>query len=278
MQEKRRRRLERIAWELRGDIVAMVANAKSGHCGGPLGLAEVFSVLYFHSMRHDAKKPLWRERDRLYLSNGHVCAVLYAALARSGYFPPEELLSFRKLGSRLQGHPHRNERIGIETTAGMLGQGLSVSVGAALAARLDKSKRRVYCVASDGECQEGSTWEAAMAASNYNLSNLTLLIDYNNVQISGHVSEVMRLEPFAAKWKAFGWNVLEARGNDVESVAQAIEKAKLEKSRPTAIICRTTLGKGVSFMEDNPEWHGKPPDAEQARRALEEISERLEKL
>lgn len=263
---------------MRGDVVRMVANAQSGHCGGPLGLAEVFSTLYFHSLNHRPKNPLWNGRDRLYLSNGHVCAILYSALARAGYFPLKELMTFRKMGSRLQGHPRRDERIGIETTAGMLGQGLSVAVGAALAARLDGAKHRVYCVASDGECQEGSTWEAAMSAGKFKLDNLTLLVDYNNIQISGPVDEVMPLEPFAAKWYSFGWHVLEINGNDVGEVAHALDSAKRFRGKPTVIICKTKLGKGVSFMEDNPEWHGKPPSPAEAARALSEINAGLKKI
>lgn len=252
----------------------MVTTAQSGHPGAPLGLADIFSCLYFSVLNHDPAKPDWKERDRLILSNGHVCAVRYAAMAESGYFPKEELLTFRKMGSRLQGHPSRLDLPGLESSNASLGQGLGIAVGMALAARLDKRTNFVYACLSDGECEEGSTWEAAMFASKYKLDNLIAFIDRNKIQIDGGTETIMPLEPFAAKWRDHNWSVIEADGNDCKQILASFEKARKNagSGRPTAIIFTTIMGKGVSFMEGKHEWHGKPPSPEQGEAALKELA------
>jgi transketolase len=261
--------LEIKARELRVDVIRRLTSAGSGHLGGSLGLADVFAVLYFHELKHNPAEPLWSERDRLVLSIGHVAPILYAALANSGYFDREELLTLRKLGSRLQGHPGRDHGLpGIELSAGSLGQGLSVAVGMALADKMDKNRRRVYVVLGDGELQEGSVWEAAMSASHYNLDNLIALVDRNRVQIDGRVKNVMEIEPLADKWKAFGWYVIECDGNSIDELIHAFEKARSIVEKPVVILANTLMGKGIPEIENDYRWHGKVPTQAEAVRFI----------
>lgn len=273
--------LDLQANEIRQDIIKMLVEAKSGHSGGPLGLADIFTALYFHVMKVDPKKPDWEERDRLVLSCGHTCPVLYATMARRGFFPVEELKTLRKLGSRLQGHPHRQVLPGLETTSGPLGSGLSQAAGMALVGLMDRKPWRVYCVTSDGEHQEGNTWEAVMFASAKKLGNLTAIMDRNNMQIDGHTEDVLPLDPVAEKYRAFNWNVIEINGHDLQEIISACEMAKTIYDKPTMIIANTIPGKGVSYMENRYEWHGTPPDGmdisgapakgEQAKEALNQL-------
>ena len=264
--------LQAKANEIRQDIIKMLLEARSGHSAGPLGMADVFTALYFGGvMTYNPKNPSWDERDRLILSNGHICPVLYATLAHAGYFPHEELMTLRKLGSRLQGHPERERLPGIETTSGPLGSGLAQAAGYAYAARMDSKKFRVFCITSDAEHQEGNHWEAVAFAAKYNLSNLTVLVDRNNIQISGFTEDVMPLEPLKAKYEAFNWSVLEVDGHNIEAITDSINMAKAIHENPVVIICRTIPGKGVPFMENLPEWHGKPPDVREAIKALSEL-------
>ena len=251
--------LEQTANQIRQDIIKMLVEAGSGHSAGPLGMADILTALYFHILKHDPKKPDWDERDRLVLSNGHICPVLYATMARAGYFPLEELSTLRKLGSRLQGHPHRESLPGLEVTSGPLGSGLSQACGMALAGRLNNAKWRVYALLSDGEHDEGNTWEAVMLASKYKLHNLTALIDRNNIQIDGFTEDVMPLENLKAKYEAFGWHVLEINGHDFEQIIAAFNEAQTIFEKPTIIIAHTIPGKGVDYMENHYEWHGSPP-------------------
>ena len=248
--------------DIRKSIIEMLLEAKSGHSAGPLGMADIFSALYFHVLNHNAKNPKWEERDRVILSNGHICPVLYATLAHAEYFPLEELFTLRKLGSRLQGHPHRGSLPGIETTSGPLGSGLSQAIGMALAARLLKKKYRLYALLSDGEHNEGNTWEAIMSASKFRLNNITAIIDRNNIQIDGFTEEVMPLDSLRAKYEAFNWHVLEVNGHDIRQFIEATYEAKAVYERPTAIIAHTIPGRGVHFMENNYIWHGVPPDVQ----------------
>ncbi|MBE0447409.1 MAG: transketolase [Actinobacteria bacterium] len=270
--------LEAIANTLRQDIIRMLVSVGSGHAGGPLGMAEVFAALYFHVMKHDPKNPFWDERDRLILSNGHICAVRYAAMARSGYFPVEELLTYRKINSRLQGHPHNLSLPGLENTGGPLGQGLSQAVGRCIAGRLDGKKYRVFCGMSDGEHNEGQTWEALMFAGNRKLRNLTTLMDRNNIQIDGHTEDIFPLEPLKEKYDAIKWHVIEIDGHNVRQIIEACDEAKAIYEKPTAIICHTIPGKGVDYMENNYEWHGKAPTKEQGDIALEQLKAEGERI
>ncbi len=263
--------LEEKANKIRELIISSLLAAGSGHSAGPLGMADIFAAFYFGILNHDPKNPDWGDRDRLVLSNGHICPVRYAAMALSGYFPVEELNSLRKINSRLQGHPHRASLPGLETTSGPLGEGLSQAIGIALSARLDKKKYRVYCIASDGEHEEGNTWEAAMFAGKEKLDNLTLIIDRNNIQIDGYTENVMPLEPLKQKYEAFNWHVLEVDGNNIRSFTDAVEQAAAIHEKPTVIIANTVPGKGVDFMENDYTWHGKPPDKEEAEKALKEL-------
>lgn len=263
--------LEEMANTIREDIVKMLVEAKSGHSAGPLGMADIFAAFYFHILNHDPKNPEWAERDRLVLSNGHICPVLYASLARSGYFPVEELQTLRKFGSRLQGHPERRRLPGLETTSGPLGAGLSQAVGMAYAARMDDKNWRTYCLMSDGEQECGITYEAMLFAGANKLANLTAVIDRNNIQIDGPTEKIMPLEPLRAKYEACNWHVIEVGGHNLRQFIEAVEEAKGIEDRPTCIIAHTIPGKGVSFMEYKYEWHGIPPTPEQAAKALSEL-------
>jgi len=267
-----------MANTLRQDIVRMLSEAKSGHPAGSLVLADVFTALYFSVLHDDPEKPDWPERDRFVLSNGHVCPVLYASLANAGYFPKEKLMTLRKLGSPLQGHPHRGSLPGIENSSGPLGQGISMAVGMALVSKREGRAWRVYSVMGDGEMNEGQVWEALLLAAKYKLSNLVAVIDRNNIQIDGTSDDVLPLEPLAGKLRSFGWNVLEIDGNDIAAVLDAFDNAKKSADKPTAVIAKTVPGKGVSFMEGRFDWHGKVPNAEQAAQALKELEEQRKGL
>jgi len=254
--------LEGTANDIRQSIIEMLIEAKSGHTAGPLGMADIFTLLYFHILKHDPKNPEWPERDRLILSNGHICPVLYAAMAHSGYFPVEELKTLRKFGSRLQGHPHREWLPGIETSSGPLGSGLSQTVGMALADRMDNGKatpKNFYCLMGDGELDCGQIWEAAMLAGREKLQNITGIIDRNNIQIDGFTEDIMPLEPLKEKWESFGWHVLEVDGHNFEALNDAIGEAQAVFEKPSMIIAHTIPGKGIDFAERRFEWHGIPP-------------------
>ena len=263
--------LEKIALQVRRDIITMLCEAKSGHSAGPLGMADIFTAFYFHLLRHDPKNPDWAERDRLILSNGHICPVRYAAMAEAGYFPREELKTLRKFASRLQGHPERQMLPGVETTSGPLGSGLGQAAGLAYVARMDNKNWHTYCLMSDAEQACGVTYEAMLFAGGKRLNNLTGVIDRNNIQIDGVTEEIMPLEPLKEKYQACGWHVLEVHGHDLTAFIAAVEEAKTIKEKPTCIIAYTVPGKGVSFMENKFEWHGMPPNAEQAVLAMEEL-------
>lgn len=265
------KRLEETATEIRKDIIEMLIKAGSGHSAGSLGLTDIFTAFYFHILNHNPKKPNWKNRDRLILSNGHVCPARYAAMAQAGYFPKEKLLTLRQLGSPLQGHPELGRLSGVETTSGPLGEGSSQAVGLAYVAKMDEAKWRVYCVMSDGELQEGQTWEALLFAAKHKLSNCTFIIDRNNIQIEGHTEVVMPLEPLADKFTAFNLHVEECAGNDIRDFVNAVERAQGISEKPTVIIAHTVPGKGVDFMENKFEWHGKTPVGAEAKKALAEI-------
>jgi len=269
--EKKLRSLEDMAIHLRRDIIKMVSGAGSGHIAGPLGMADVFAALYFHILRHNPKKPNWPERDRVVLSNGHICPVLYAALAHAGYFPVEELKTLRQTGTRLQGHPHRGALPGVETTSGPLGSGLSQACGMALAARMDGKKHRIYCLLSDAEHQEGNHWEAAMFAGKYRLNNITAIVDRNNIQIDGFTENIMPLEPFRKKYESFGWHVLEINGHSFEEIVAAANEARAIYEQPTVILAHTIPGRGVHFMEHDYLWHSKTFKPGEAEAALKEL-------
>lgn len=261
-----------IANTLREDIIRMLEHAGSGHSAGPLGLADIFAALYFDILKHDPKKPDWEERDILLLSNGHCAPVRYAAMAQAGYFDRDELMTLRQFGSRLQGHPERTKLPGLENTSGPLGSGLSQACGMALAMNMNKDTHRwVYVVMGDGELDEGNIWEAAMLAPKYNLHNVIGIIDRNNIQIDGPTEKVMPLEDLRGKWEGFGWHVLEIDGNNIEAVIDACAMARSNTTKPTMIIAHTIPGKGVDFMEYDFAWHGKPPDHDQAKKALHEL-------
>jgi len=265
------KKLKLIANTIRQDVVQMLLVAKSGHTAGSIGLADIFTALYFNILYHDPENPEWEGRDRFVISNGHVCPVMYAAMANAGYFPKEELATLRKLGSRLQGHPHRGTLPGIENSSGPLGQGLSQAVGMAIVAKAEKRRWRVYAMLSDGELDEGQSWEAVMLANKYKLGNLTAIIDRNNIQIDGYTEEVMPIEPLAEKFRSFGWNVIDVDGHNIKKIIDACEESKAVFERPTVIIAHTVPGKAISFMEFLSEWHGKPPAKEQADAAISEL-------
>ena len=263
--------LREMARTLRRHVVTMIGNAGSGHPGGSLSAVEIIATLFFHIMRYDPQNPQWEDRDRFVLSKGHAAPLLYATLAEAGYLPVDELSTLRKLGSRLQGHTDRTLTPGVEMSAGSLGQGLSFGIGMALAARLDARGYRVYTLLGDGECDEGQVWEAAMAASHFKLDNIVAIIDRNDIQLDGWTKDIMNIEPLAAKWRSFGWHTIEVNGHDLEELLAAFEEAKITKGQPTAIVAHTIKGKGVSFMENNPDFHGKVPNAEELKQALDEL-------
>ena len=265
------KKLEELANQARELLIGELTEAKSGHTAGPLGMADIFTALYFHILNHDPKNPDWEERDRLFLSNGHICPIRYAVMAMSGYFPLEELQTLRKFGSRLQGHPERERLPGVETTSGPLGSGLGQAAGYAYAARMDGKKFRVYCAMSDGEQETGNIWESAMFAGKYKLNNLTGIIDRNNIQIDGMVENIMPLEPLRAKYEAFNWHVIEIDGHNFEAIVDAVEEAKAIYEKPTLIIAHTIPGKGIKEMEFDYKWHGVPPKPEEAKKFLDEL-------
>ncbi|HAH19853.1 MAG: transketolase [Omnitrophica WOR_2 bacterium GWF2_43_52] len=262
--------LEEKAKHIRRLIIQMLAKAGSGHPGGSLSLTDIITALYFKQMRHNPKDPQWPERDRFHLSKGHCCPALYAVLAESGYFPMEHLWTLRKLGSILQGHPDRRTP-GVEVASGSLGQGLSVALGMSLAVRIDNRASRVYCAMGDGETQEGNVWEAAMASSHYKSDNLCAIIDYNGFQIDGCTKEIMNLEPMVDKWRSFGWHTIEIDGHNMKEILAAFSEAETIKGKPAIIIAHTVKGKGVSFMENVLEFHGRAPTQEEAEKALKEL-------
>ena len=264
--------LKQKAKEIRKDIIEEVYNAKSGHPGGSLSIADIMAVLYFNELRIDEKNPRWENRDRLVLSKGHCSPALYAALAERGYFEKEDLKSFRKIESNLQGHPDLNKVPGVDMTSGSLGQGLSVANGMAISAKMDNKAYRVYVIIGDGEIEEGQVWEAAMTANKYKLDNLCVIVDNNNLQIDGTIEEVMSSYPIDEKFKSFGFNVLNIDGNNIEEIINAFESAKKTKDKPTCIIAKTIKGKGVSFMENKAEWHGKAPSEEEYNEAMRELN------
>jgi transketolase len=269
--KERLNELERRANAVRQSIIEMLLEAGSGHTAGSLDMADVFTALYFHVMKHDAQNPMWPERDRLLLSAGHICPVRYAAMAHAGYIPLSELMTLRKFGSRLQGHPERTRLLSLETTSGPLGEGLAQAVGMAYAAKLDGKPWRVFCVTSDAEHQAGLHWEAMMFAGKAALDNVVCIIDRNFIQIDGSTETVMPLEPLAAKYEAFNWRVWECDGNDMGDLVETLEKALATPGKPHVVIANTVPGKGVSFMEDDYLWHGKPPSRPEAERALLEL-------
>jgi len=260
-----------MAKKLRRHVITMIATAGSGHPGGSLSAADIITALYFRVLRHDPEHPQWPERDRFILSKGHAAPILYAALAEAGYFPVAELETLRKMDSRLQGHTDRTLTPGVEMSGGSLGIGLSFAIGIALAARLDSKTYRTYALLSDGECEEGQTWEAALAAAHFNLDNLTATVDCNGMQLSGWTRDIMNLEPFIRKWQAFGWHVIDIDGHNFDQILPAFARAEKMKGKPTVIIARTIKGKGVSFMENNVAFHGKAPTHEEAEKALKEL-------
>jgi transketolase len=273
-------KLEKTANSIRQSIIEMLVEAKSGHTAGPLGMSDVFTAFYFNILKHDPKNPAWEQRDLVVLSNGHICPVLYSTMAHAGYFPMEELMTLRKFGSRLQGHPHREFLPYLETSSGPLGSGLSQAVGMALALRLDtklgkaaatSGDRYVYCFTGDGELNEGQNWEAIMLAGKEKLSNLIAIVDRNNIQIDGFTEDIMPLESLYEKWQSFNWHVLEVNGHNFEEIISAVEEAKEMFNRPVVIIAHTVPGKGVKEFQFKPEWHGKSPSKEEGEMALKEL-------
>ncbi len=263
--------LEEKARIIRKHIVEMIYNAGSGHPGGSLSAADILTALYFKVMRHDPKNPRWEDRDRFILSKGHAAPALYATLAEAGYFPVDELLALRKLGSRLQGHPDMRKLPGIEASTGSEGQGLSIGIGASLHAKLNRKLCRVYVMIGDGENDCGQIWESAMSASHFKTDNLTVILDRNGLQLDGPTREIMGIEPLSDKWKAFGWKVIEINGHSFREILNAFDHAKNVKGKPTIIIAHTIKGKGVSFMEGNVSFHGKPPSKEEYEQAIKEL-------
>jgi transketolase len=269
-------RLEAIARACRVQIIRMLTHAGSGHPGGSLSVIDTLVAIMFGRLRHDPARPDWPERDRIVLSKGHAVPALYAVMARAGYFPEERLLTLRKLGSPLQGHPDRTALPGIEAATGSLGEGLSVALGMALGLKLSRSPARVYCIVGDGEIQEGQVWEAAMSAPklgqpDHPLDNLTVILDYNKIQLDDFVARILDLEPVVAKWQSFGWPVIEIDGHSMDQLAKGLDQAEANQGRPTLVVAHTVKGKGVSFMENNPEWHGKSPKPAEAVAAIREI-------
>ncbi len=269
--------LQKKAIEIRKDIINMLTLAGSGHTGGSLSIVDILVALYYYKLRHDPKRPDWSERDRFILSKGHACPALYAVLAARGYFPKDKLWTLRKLGSQLQGHAQRG-LAGVEISSGSLGQGLSITNGMALAARLDGLDMRFYCLMGDGETNEGQVWEAAMTAAHYKLDSVCAIIDFNKLQIDGFCCDVKGAGAFANKWTDFGWNVIETDGHDIKKLMDALDSAQNAKGKPSIIIADTIKGKGVSFVENKVEWHGIAPKKEEAARAIAELDESLKKL
>ncbi|MBW2970532.1 transketolase [Candidatus Woesearchaeota archaeon] len=263
--------LEDKAKQIRRDIIRMLAKAGSGHPGGSLSAADIVTALYFNVMNYRADNPKWDDRDRFVLSKGHACPVQYAAMARAGFFPVDELMTLRQIHSRLQGHVSKKDLPGVEASTGSLGQGLSIAVGIALAGKLDMKDYKVYCMLGDGELQEGQIWEAVMTAAQFKLSNLVAIVDYNKVQLSGFLDDIKCVECMSARWKAFGWNAIEINGHNMKQILGAFEK-DFGNQKPTVIIADTIKGKGVSFMENKAEWHGMAPNAEEAEKALKELA------
>jgi transketolase len=263
--------LKEMAKKLRRHVIKMIATAGSGHPGGSLSAADIITALYFKILCHKPENPHWADRDRFILSKGHAAPILYAALAETGYFPVAELATLRKLDSRLQGHADSKVTPGVEMSAGSLGMGLSFAIGVALAARLDSKTYRTYVLLSDGECEEGQTWEAALSAAQFKPDNLTAIVDCNGIQLSGWTRDIMNLEPFTRKWQAFGWHTIDIDGHDFDQILSACQEAVKRKGKPTVIIAHTIKGKGVSFMENNVAFHGKAPTQEEAERALKEL-------
>jgi transketolase len=264
--------LKQKAKEIRIDVLKSISEAGSGHTGGSLSSADIFTALYFNLMNYRADNPKWENRDKLVLSIGHIAPLLYASLAHAGFFSKDELLTLRKLGSRLQGHPGKDHGLpGIELSAGSLGQGLSVAVGMALANKIDKKQSYIYCINGDGELQEGSIWEAAMSASHHKLDNLISIVDRNFLQIDGSTSDVMQIEPLDKKWEAFGWQVFECDGHDIQEIIETVNKAKQVKNKPSVIIAKTIMGKGIKQIENNHLWHGKAPSKEELAVFIDEI-------
>lgn len=263
--------LQKIANQIRQDIITMLAKAGSGHPGGALGMADIFATLYFNILNHTPNHPTNPIRDRLVLSNGHICPVLYSALARAGYFPLVKLKSLRKINSPLQGHPDVNTLPGVETSSGPLGQGISQAVGMALAAKLDHKNHHVFCITSDGEHDEGQVWEAIMTANKYKLDNLINIVDLNGIQIDGYTKDIMPLESLEKKYLAFGWRVLKMDGHNLKQIINTLNKAKNTKNKATVVLAKTTMGKGVKFMENKYTWHGKAPKAKEAEQALNQL-------
>lgn len=269
--EEKVKEFEELANKIRQTTIEMLVEAGSGHTAGPLGMADIFTAFYFHILNHDPKNPSWEERDRLILSNGHITPVRYAAMAHAGYFSIDEAKTLRKFGSRMQGHPERERLPAVETTSGPLGSGLSQAAGYAYGARMDGKKFRVYCIMSDAEHQAGNLWEGAMFAGNNKLSNLTGVIDRNNIQINGMTEDVMPLEPLRLKYEAFNWHVLECDGHNIEAFVDAMEEAKAVYEKPTVIIAHTIPGKGIEGIEFDYKWHGIPPKPEEAQEFLKEL-------
>lgn len=263
--------LEKVALDVRKDIIKMLLAAGSGHSAGPLGMADVFTALYFNIMNHKPDDPMWEDRDRLFLSAGHIVPVRYAVMAHAGYFPKSQLKTLRQFGSDLQGHPERTRMPSMESTSGPLGSGLAQSAGYALAAKMDQKRFRIFCITSDGEHDAGNHWEAVLFAGKNKLSNLTAFIDRNNIQIDGNTENVMPLEPLEDKYKAFNWHVLHIDGHNMREIVDSVNHARAVYERPTMVICHTIPGKGVDFMEYKYEWHGKPPNKEQAKEALHDL-------
>jgi transketolase len=264
--------LESTARKLRRDVITMISKAGSGHPGGSLSAADIVTALYFSIMRHDPKNPHWPDRDRFILSKGHAAPILYAALAECGYFPLDWLDTLRKTGTCLQGHTDSTLTPGVDVSAGSLGQGLSVGIGMALAAKLDRKDYRTYVLLGDGECDEGQVWEAAMFAPNYKLDNLIAIVDFNGLQLDGATKDIMNLEPFVTKWRSFNWEVMEINGHDITQIIEALNSARKITAKPVVIVAHTVKGKGVSFMENNVDFHGKAPNKAETELALKELA------
>ena len=264
--------LEETAKQLRRHVIRMLTEAKSGHPGGSLSAADIVTALYFRIMKHDAENPAWEERDRFIMSKGHAVPIVYAAMAEAGYFPVEELMTLRKIDSRLQGHPSVKDLPGIEASTGSLGQGLSIGLGAALGLRMDKIDSTIFVMMGDGEIEEGQIWEAAMASAHFKADNLVGIVDRNGFQLDGSTDEIMDINPVADKWAAFGWRVIEIDGHDMQQVVNGLEEARERTGKPTVIIASTVKGKGVSFMENDNSYHGKAPTPEQEEIALKELA------